>query len=133
MHLAGGLRGIFQPRRLIDRQGIHIRPQPDAAARGIGLALDHRHDAAFANASGDVGDPELAQLLFHKGRGLRQVELQLRYGVQMPPPCSDVSMGFGKTVLDRHGFLPGVRGQMLGPSLIGEPSEKRLNLNLVRS
>ena len=60
MHLARRFGGILKPRRLGDGQSVHIRAQADTAPRGIGLALDHRDDAALRHAGGDIGDAKAA-------------------------------------------------------------------------
>ena len=44
MHCTGCFRGIIKPRFLMDRQGIHICAQPDAAARCSGFAFDDAHN-----------------------------------------------------------------------------------------
>ena len=44
MHRTRCFRGIIKPRFLMDRQGIHIRAQSDAAARCSGFAFDDAHN-----------------------------------------------------------------------------------------
>ena len=102
MHRAGRFRGILDPRLLMNRQRIHVGPQPDhLAAVGL-LPLDDPDDARAPQPGDHLVTAERLQLLGHQGT--RPVRLEQYFGVfvDIPPPGGDLVMHLCKPVLHGH-------------------------------
>ena len=97
---------IINVRNFMDRQRIHVGAQANDAAGCVGLAFDHRDHTGLCNAGFKRIHANLAQALLNEGRRLGQVEIQFWNGVQMSAPSRDFAMQIGKSVVNRHGFLP---------------------------
>jgi hypothetical protein len=106
MHLAMGFRGIFHARRLDDRQRVHIGAQADNAARRIGLALDHAHNAGPPDAFNHLVASERPQQFHHLASRSLHVEQEFRVFVEIVAPGGDLWQQFGETVFGRHGGAP---------------------------
>mmetsp|Transcript_22895 Transcript_22895/g.38375 ORF Transcript_22895/g.38375 Transcript_22895/m.38375 type:complete len:321 (-) Transcript_22895:78-1040(-) len=106
MHLARHGRGIVEPRRLHDRQRVHIRPQPHNAALGVSAPLDHGDNAGLADAGGDIVHTHRPQLVHDKCGGLVHVKVQFGMRMQMMAPAGNLGMGFSEAVLDGHQRAP---------------------------
>jgi hypothetical protein len=104
MHLARGGGGMCGPRRLHDRQRVHIGAQPDD--RPLALPLDDRDDPAFAMPSWSSSTPNSLQPRGDESRRLVAVEGQFRMRVQMAAPALHL-FGIGGDAVDHwHGFTP---------------------------
>ncbi|OIQ67199.1 hypothetical protein GALL_512240 [mine drainage metagenome] len=104
VHLTGVLRGILRPRRLGNRQRVHIGAQPDGATRP--LPVDDRHDAGLGDALMDFVHANLAQAGRDERGGLRQFKRQLGVLMQMATPPFHFLGIIGDAVDDGHGGLP---------------------------
>ena len=90
------------PGQLLDRQGVHVRPQADhLPARRP--ALDDAHHAGAADAGHDFIAAEAAELVGHDLCGAVNLELEFRIFVEIAPPDGRFSGEFGDTVADLHG------------------------------
>jgi hypothetical protein len=97
MHLARGGGGMRGPRRLHDRQRIHIGAKPDD--RPLSLPFDDRHDPACRDPLVKLVDPELPEPRGHEARRLVAVEGQFGMRVQMTAPALHL-FGIGGNAVD---------------------------------
>ena len=98
--------GVGQIGRLLDRQRVHVRPQPDdphvAPADGL-AALDDADDAGAADTGDNLVAAEFPQPVRHQCRSAVHVVEQLRMLMNIPAPGLDVGLKLGDAVDDGHG------------------------------
>ncbi len=97
MHLAGGRRGPGPAACFGDRQGVHVGPEPDGAARAA-IAADEADDPGPAEAGHDFVNAEFPQFSFDEGCRIFDREQELRVLVQMAPPFGHFVLELGGTV-----------------------------------
>jgi hypothetical protein len=85
----------------LDRQGVHVPAQPDAAVAA--RTVQRGNDAMAAYPLGDVGDTEFLQLLHDEGRGAPLMQSKTWIGVEMPAPTSQCFGKCGVHVLGHSG------------------------------
>ena len=90
MHHARIAAGVRQPGRLLDRQRIHVRPQPDRPIRRA--SANNPDHTVRRHAGDDLIDAKFRQLLPHDARGARLLHRQFRMRVQILPPCGHFRM-----------------------------------------
>ena len=106
VHLAWILRLVGQARRLLDRQRIHVRAQPDGAGGTLPLpAADDTDHAGAADAGHHLVAAEALELVGHHARSTMDVEHQFGMGVNILPPRLNLVVEVGDAVDDRHGAL----------------------------
>ena len=105
VHLARHRRFVGEIGRLLDRQRIHIRAQPDHLAASF-TAADDADDAGSPNAGDDFIAAEGFQLVGDGRRRAMHVVLEFRMGVDVPPPSGDLGMQIGDAIDDRHRISP---------------------------
>ncbi len=113
MHLARHRRFVRQAGFLLERQRVHVGAQPDDLFAGL-AAADDADDAGPADAGYDFVAAKALQKVRHRARRAVHVELQLRMGVNIPPPAGDFLVKVGDTIDDRHrntSSLTGVSAQ----------------------
>ena len=106
VHQAFRFGGIRQIGRLLDRQRVHIRPQPDhlhVPSAGRLVALDDADDAGAADTGNDLVAAEFPQPLRHQCRSAVHVVEQFRVFMNIPAPGLDVGLQLGDAVDDGHG------------------------------
>ena len=104
MHHAGIGRGIIKPRRLVDRQRIHICAQPHTAV-ALTLAPDQRDDTGFAKTRMDLIHAIFPQLFGNDSAGAHLGETDLWMGVQVAKDRFEFSSAIGNGGKDVHGSL----------------------------
>ena len=106
VHQALRLGSVRQIGRLLDRQRVHIRPQPDdlhvTLAGGL-VALDDADDAGAADTGNDLVAAEFPQTVRHQCRSAVHVVEQFRVFMNIPAPGLDVGLKLGDAVDDGHG------------------------------
>ena len=98
--------GVRQIGRLLDRQRVHIRPQPDdlhVTAAGGPVALDDADDAGAADTGNNLVAAEFPQTVRHQCRSAVHVVEQFRVFMNIPAPGLDVGLKLGDAVDDGHG------------------------------
>ena len=106
MHLAVGFGGIVDPRRLDDRQRVHIGAQTHHAAGSIGFAMDHANHPGAANAFDNLVTAKRPQQIGHLAGGALHIEQQFGMFVKIMPPRGDFGQKVSKTVFDGHRMAP---------------------------
>ena len=105
VHLAGGLGGIGQIGRLLDRQRIHVGAQPDhlqfALAGGL-LALDDADDAGKAETCRHLVAAEFPQAVRHECCGAVYIVKQFGMFMDIAAPGLDVGLKIGDAIDDGH-------------------------------
>ena len=96
-------RGIGEPSRLLDRQRIHIRPEPHDPARAGFAPPDHADNSGSPYSLDHLVTAKGAQPLSHQAGGAMDLEHQFGMGVKVVTPGRDLVMPVGKAVSDRHG------------------------------
>ena len=102
MHLTRKCARVFQTCRLVNWQRIHVSTQANHTTQRISTAFNYGYNTSFSNTCCDVSDAKFAQPFLNKFSSVMHIEPQLRMHMQMPPPSSNFSMSFGKSVLNRH-------------------------------
>ena len=86
---------------LVDRQGVHVGPEPDRRAVAQ-PTLDVAHHAGLGQAGVDGVAAEGGEPVGDESGGLVEVEIQLRDGMEMAAPAGDLVLHFGRTVQNGH-------------------------------
>ncbi len=106
VHQALRFGSVRQIGRLLDRQRVHIRPQPDdlhvAVADGP-VALDDADDAGAAHTGNNLVAAEFPQTVRDQCRSAVHVVEQFRVFMNIPAPGLDVGLKLGDAVDDGHG------------------------------
>ena len=105
VHFSGGLGCVRRPRRLVDRQGVHICAQTDGLTRAAVAALYEANDAGAPDTGDDLVAAERLQFLGDGRGGAVNVKEQFRVFVNVAPPCSYLVMQVGEAVDRGHGSL----------------------------
>ena len=106
VHQAFRFGSVRQIGRLLDRQRVHIRPQPDdlhVTLAGGPVALDDADDAGAAETGNNLVAAEFPQTVRHQCRSAVHVVEQFRVFMNIPAPGLDVGLQFGDAVDDGHG------------------------------
>ena len=106
VHQAFGLGGVGQIGFLLDRQCVHIRPQPDHLHVTLAwrlAALDDADNAGAAETGGNFVAAELPQTVRHQCRGAVHLVEQFRMFMDIAAPGLDIGLQIGDAVDDGHG------------------------------
>ena len=93
-------RLVFDPRRLLDRQRVHVRPEPHRTGR---VADPERSDHPGAPDTPVDLEPELLEPLRHQVGGPVLLEAKLGMGVDVAPPCGHLVVKLADSVDYGHG------------------------------
>jgi hypothetical protein len=100
VHLSGVQGRPFSPRRFLNREGIHIRTQPDS--RPTFAPIDDRNNARNGDAFVNFINPEFAQPIHDIGRRFMTLLTQFGVLVQITAPLRHVVGERRDTVNDGH-------------------------------
>ena len=106
VHQARVLGGIGQIGRLLDRQRVHVRPQPDHPDVALAdrlVAVDDADDAGLAEAGDHLVAAEFPQPLRHQCRSAVHFVQQFGVLMDVPAPGLDVGLQIGDAVDNGHG------------------------------